>query len=104
MDIDVYAELDEKDIILYKELYLPKSSHKEEIMGLMQLAREEGKREGRREGRFEEAAETLRRLLSLRFKTVPDWAEDLLKNPKKGDLEKWTDRILDAKTVEDVFS
>ena len=58
----------------------------------------------REEGRQEEAAATLRRLLSLRFKTIPGWVEDLLKNAEKVDLEKWTDRILDAKTVEEVFS
>ena len=93
--IDIYADLDENDIIMYKKKYLPESGHKEEIMGLMQKEREEG--------RHEEAASTLRRLLSLKFQKVPGWAEELLKDAGKKDLESWTDRILVADAIEEVF-
>ncbi|MDM8526145.1 DUF4351 domain-containing protein [Desulfococcaceae bacterium HSG8] len=64
-------------------------------MGLTQILREEG--------RQEEAMNTLSRLLSQRFKTVPVWAEELLKKAELRNLEQWTDRILDAKNIEEVF-
>ncbi len=45
----------------------------------------------------------MRRLLTLKFKTIPAWAEELLKNPGQRDLEEWTDSILTANQVEEVF-
>ena len=97
--IDIYADLDENDIIMYKKIYLPESGHKEEIMGLMQKERDEGRQEGRQEG----AASTLRRLLSLKFQKVPVWAEELLKDASQEDLDCWTDRVLVADAIEEVF-
>ncbi|MDM8526144.1 hypothetical protein QUF80_22440 [Desulfococcaceae bacterium HSG8] len=97
--IDWYAKLDDADIVRYREEYLPKSKNKEAIMGLTQMVREEG----RHMGRQEEAMNTLNRLLFQRFKTVPVWAEELLKKAELRNLEQWTDRILDAKNIEEVF-
>ena len=71
----------------------------EELMGLMQMAREEGRQEGRKEG----GLLFLRRQLGIKFKKVPDWAEKLLENAVPSDLEQWTDRILTADTIEEVF-
>ncbi len=68
-------------------------------MGFTQMIREEGMREGLQKGTIL----TLRRQLGIKFKTVPDWAEELLKNAMPSDLEQWTDRILTADTIEDVF-
>ncbi len=64
-------------------------------MGLTQMAREEGRQEG--------GILILRRQLGIKFKTVPDWAEELLKNSVPSDLEQWSDRILAADTIEEVF-
>ncbi len=97
--IDMYAELDEKDLILYQKQYLKKSRYREVLMGLTQMAREEGMKEGRKEG----TVLTLRRQLGIKFKAIPDWAEELLKNAVPNDLEQWTDRILTADTIEQVF-
>ena len=101
--IDMYAELDENDLILYQEQYLKDSRYKEELMGLTQMVREDGKKEGRQEGRQEGTILTLRRQLGIKFKTVPEWAEELLKNAEQSDLEQWTALILAAKTIEEVF-
>ena len=97
--IDMYAGLDEKDLILYQKQYLKKSRYREVLMGLTQMAREEGMKEGRKEG----TVLTLRRQLGIKFKAIPDWAEELLKNAVPNDLEQWTDRILTADTIEQVF-
>ncbi len=109
--IDLYAGLDEIEFNRYKEEYLPKSPHKEAIMGFTRMYFEEGKKEGEKKGeqRGEQRGEkkgvmlTINRLLSLRFKTVPVWAGELLKKAEQRELEQWTDRILDAKTIEEVF-
>ena len=97
--IDMYAGLDENELILYQKQYLKKSQYKEVLMGLTQMAREEGMREGQQKGTIL----TLRRLMGIKFKTVPNWAEELLKNAVPSDLEQWTDRILTADTIEEVF-
>ncbi len=97
--IDLYANLDDADIIRYQEEYLPKSHQKEVIMGFTQKMREEGRQEGRQEG----IMLTLNRLLTQRFKTVPAWAEELLRKAEYRDLERYTDRIPDAGTIEEVF-
>ena len=97
--IDLYADLDEMEFNRYNEEYLPKSPHKEAIMSFKRMYFEEGEKEGEKKG----AILTINRLLSLRFKTVPLWAWELLKKAEQQDLEQWTDRILDAKTIEEVF-
>ncbi|MCP4113021.1 MAG: hypothetical protein GY749_47085 [Desulfobacteraceae bacterium] len=97
--IDYYAKLSEEELIRYNEEYLPESSQKEEIMGFRQMFVEKARKEGRKEGEIL----TLRRLLSRRFGRIPDWTEECLKKAEQKDLEIWTDRILDAGKLEDVF-
>ena len=63
----------------------------------------EGKLEGKLEGRHEEAAQLLRRLLTLRFGPLPEWAEARVNEATRERLETWTLRILDAPTLEAVF-
>ncbi len=65
-------------------------------MGFTQMVRDEGRQEG--------IMLTLNRQLARRFKTVPAWAEELLQKAEYRDLERWTERILDARTIEEVFS
>jgi len=64
-------------------------------MGLTQMLREEG----RQEGEFV----MISKLLAFKFRNIPVWAEELLKKAGQEDLERWSIRILDAKTIEDVF-
>ncbi len=105
--IDLYAGLDEAEVIRYREEYLPKSPQKEAIMGLIELGkkegRKEGKKEGRKEGRKEAEVLMLNKLLTRRFGTIPVWAGDRLKQAEEKDLEIWIDRILDAGSVEEMF-
>lgn len=65
--------------------------------------RAEGKAEGKAEGRAEGKAETLLRLLRKRFADVPPHAVVRLHSAALADLDRWTDRFLDAKTLDDVF-
>jgi hypothetical protein len=64
----------------------------------------QGRTEGRNEGRSEGRAETILRILQRRFGPL---AEDLVARLRTGspaDLDRWTDRVLDARTLADVFA
>jgi hypothetical protein len=60
--------------------------------------------QGRAEGRVEGRVETLLRLLQKRFGPVPTAFAERIASGTLVDLDRWTDRILDAKSVADVFA
>ncbi len=66
--------------------------------------RKEGREEGREEGRKEGEASLLRRQLKRRFADLPGWIDKRLEQASQQELESWTDRVLEAKRLEDVFS
>ncbi len=68
-------------------------------MGLRTMWLEEGREEGIQTG----GSLVLRNLLSRRFGSIPAWTEDRLKHAKQKDFEIWSARILDAKTIEEIF-
>ncbi|MDR1280769.1 MAG: DUF4351 domain-containing protein [Opitutaceae bacterium] len=74
------------------------------ITSIERLGREEGRQEGREEGRQEGEILVLRRLLRRRFGDLPGWAEERLTHASTDELEEWSERILDAVIIEDVFS
>ena len=59
----------------------------------------EGRQEGKQEGRQEGEARLLRRLLTLRFGPLPDWAEQHLRQATTDQLEAWALRVLDANSL-----
>lgn len=59
----------------------------------------EGKAEGKTEGRIE----TLTRQLTRRFGPVPEWAADRLRAATPEQLDQWTDLVLDAASLSEVF-
>ena len=69
----------------------------------MGSARREGLEEGRERGREEGQRLTLQRLLTRRFGELPGWAEERLESATAEQLEAWTDGILVAKSLDDVF-
>lgn len=101
--IDYYAKLSEDEFIRYNEEYLPKSLQKEEIMGFRQMVVEKAAKEAAIQARKEGKQEIFRLLLTDRFGSVPVWTEDRLKKADQKDIERWTRRILNAGSVEDVF-
>ena len=66
----------------------------------------EGLAEGRMEGRMEGQATLLRRLITKRFGslTTDNIIVERLQKATPEQLDIWTDRILEAKTVEELFS
>ena len=67
-------------------------------------ARREGLEQGREEGREEGQSRTLQRLLTRRFGELPAWAAELLESATAEQLEVWTDEILVAGSLEEVFA
>jgi hypothetical protein len=65
--------------------------------------RKEGRKEGRNEGRNEGRTEVLQRLLERRFGPLPLVVTARLAAATTGELEQWTDRLLDAPSLADVF-
>ncbi len=74
------------------------------VTSIERLGREEGLEEGRKEGRKEGQVKVLRRQLTRRFEQLPAWALERLEQSTPADLERWADRILDARRLEDVFA
>jgi hypothetical protein len=68
-----------------------------------QEGRREGLEEGRQEGRQEGEAALLLRLLERRFGTLPGWVMDRVRGAETGVLEEWGLRVLDARSIEDIF-
>ena len=58
----------------------------------------------RREGRTEGRTDTLLRLLNRRFGLLPAGTEPRLRSASAAELDRWTDRILEAKTLAEVFA
>jgi predicted transposase/invertase (TIGR01784 family) len=60
-------------------------------------------RKGKAEGKAEKARATLERLLIRRFGTLPGPTVERLEGATEADLDVWTERLLDAKNLDDVF-
>ncbi|TBV10489.1 Rpn family recombination-promoting nuclease/putative transposase [Stutzerimonas kirkiae] len=63
-----------------------------------------GKAEGKIEGKIEGRADSLRRLLQLRFGALPDALEQRLQCADEAELTTWTERVLFAGQLEQVFA
>jgi predicted transposase YdaD len=62
------------------------------------------RKEGEARGRSQHGVETLLRLLTRRFGSIPETIVQRVNAATITELDCWTDRILDAKTLDDVFA
>jgi hypothetical protein len=65
---------------------------------------EKSREEGREEGRTEGARETLERQLRIKFKRLPRAVRARLAAASAAELEAWTDRVVLAERLDDVFT
>jgi flagellar biosynthesis/type III secretory pathway protein FliH len=65
--------------------------------------RQEGWEEGREEGRQEGEAQVVLRLLRLKFGPLAPEVEERLRSADADRLLEWGDRVLTAKSLQDVF-
>ena len=63
----------------------------------------EGKLEGRQEGRQEGELAVLRRILTLRFGKIPAAIDERLSKLSTAELDDLTPRLLNAKSIEELF-
>lgn len=66
--------------------------------------RAKGLEEGIIKGEQKTLQQTLQRLLQRRFQVIPDWAAGRILQGSKTQLEQWLDNVLDAATIESVFT
>ena len=66
-------------------------------------AEQKGRTAGLAEGEEKGKVETLRRQLRRRFNTLPSNVEGRIESANRGQLDEWLDRILDARTLADIF-
>ena len=62
--------------------------------------RREGMLEGKAEGKAEGMAASLLRVLARRFGVVPEAHATRVRTAALADLERWTDRVLDAPSID----
>ncbi|MDN5843771.1 MAG: DUF4351 domain-containing protein [Alcaligenaceae bacterium] len=70
----------------------------------MQKGEIKGRIEGKLEGKLEGEADLLLRLLARKFGLVPKASQQRIQSATSAQLETWSLNILDAGTLEDVFS
>ncbi len=98
--IDIYSGLDDNERQRYTNEYA------EEVEAMSQFAerfREEGMQQGMQQGRQQGEARVLARLLRLKFGELP---ADVVQHVELADeqtLMQWSERILTAERIEDVF-
>ncbi|MBF0341563.1 MAG: Rpn family recombination-promoting nuclease/putative transposase [Magnetococcales bacterium] len=64
----------------------------------------QGRQEGRQEGEQTGEAKMLTRQLQRRFGNVPTWASEKITKADLSSLEEWGLRVLDARSLDEVFS
>ncbi len=69
----------------------------------IQRGRGEGLQQGVQQGRRQSQAATLARLLTQKFGTLTEHHQDRIQHATTDELDTWTDRILTASTLEDIF-
>ena len=106
--IDIYAALTDNEYETYRRRYPEESKT---MAGMIQRARDEGMRVGRDEGMRvgrdqgmrQGRVEMLEQQLTRRFGPLARAVSDRPHQGSATDLEAWAGRLLDARTVDDVF-
>ncbi len=91
------------DVQLKNTRFYQEIAEEERLEG-MQIGLQAGKQEGRQEGRQEAESLVLQRLLVKRFGVLPKDKKAAIAVASSEQLEIWLDRVLDAESLESVFS
>ncbi|MCD6295231.1 MAG: DUF4351 domain-containing protein [Deltaproteobacteria bacterium] len=98
--IDVYAGIQEEE----REAFYRNITEQEDTIMLAQYIKDKGFQEGRQEGRQEGTRVFLERLLTRRFGPLPGWGKEQLARATMEQLDRWSDRVLDAKSIQAVLA
>ena len=72
--------------------------------GLKAVAKTEGEQIGVQKGKIEGEMLILQRLLAKRFGPIPADTVSLISNASVEEIERWVDRVFDAKQLSDIFN
>ena len=94
--IDVYAWIQEEE----REAFYQNITEQEDTIMLAQYIKDKGFQEGRQEG----TRVFLERLLTRRFGPLPDWGKEQLARATMEQLNRWSNRVLDAESIQAVLA
>jgi hypothetical protein len=94
--IDIYAALNDEERRCYQERYAEEA---DQMSGFAERFIAQGIKQGVQQGE----ARILLRLLSARFGTLPPDAQNKVESADADTLLQWSERILDAKTLDEVL-
>lgn len=95
--IDIYTAMDNNQMHEYQTRY---PQEKTKMAGLTERLLNEGMQKGRQEGE----QNLLLRQLTRRFGPLDAATEQRLQQASQEDLERWADNILEARTLDEVFT
>jgi flagellar biosynthesis/type III secretory pathway protein FliH len=74
-----------------------------EVLGpVFKKGLQEGRQEGLQQGLQQGELTVIRRQIAKRFGAIPDWFEERLARCSVSDLEELSERVLDARSLEDL--
>jgi hypothetical protein len=106
--IDIYAALDENKRIVYRQRYPEEVARmtgfaERLIAQSMEKGLERGLEQGVKKGIRQGEAQMLLRQLPLRFGVLPQSAHAQLESADADTLLRWSERVLTASTLDEVF-
>ncbi|PNQ50710.1 transposase, partial [Vibrio agarivorans] len=69
----------------------------------LQKGLQAGRQEGLQAGRLEERRESTRDLLTRRFGPLPEQAQQRIESASMAEMKHWTNRLFEARTLDDIF-
>ncbi len=90
--------------VVSRILHRPEDTIMSTLERTYQKGKAEGKAEGEAKGKAEGRAETILRMLHKRFGELPAEIATRVRTGSLADLDRWTDRILDAATLAELFA
>jgi len=99
--VDIYSALDDNEMQIYTEKYPQEAKA---MSTLSERLREEGMQQGVLQGMQQGEVILLKRLLSRRFGVLDAVTVQRLESASTDDLEQYAENLLDANSLEDVFT
>ena len=99
--IDIYTALDDNEMKTYEKQYPQETKT---MAGLRERLLAEGEQRGVQQGMATGERTLLIRLLNRRFGPLDPATQQRLESASTADLERWAENILDAQSLEEVFT
>ncbi|MCH8533379.1 MAG: hypothetical protein LAT65_21285 [Saccharospirillum sp.] len=110
--IDIYSALDDNEMAQYQQQYPQESntmatlSERLRAEGMekgLQQGMQQGMQQGKQEGLHEGVEATLRKLITLKFGPMPEWADQQVASASDAQLDEWVARILKSDSLDELL-